>query len=171
VLFRSQIGYASRFAFPVYNPRTYITSGFQGTLGWGVATTVGVKAANPNRPVVGINGDGGFMFTVSELASAVHFKIPAVFVVFNDNAYGNVKRTQKTAFNDHVIAVDFTNPDFVRMADSFGALAIRARTPDELAKAIGKGLDTNDRPTVVEVPVDAMKSPFQFMALGRVRAG
>lgn len=165
----TQVGYASRFAFPVYNPRSYLTSGFQGTLGWGVATTVGVKAALGNKPVVGINGDGGFMYTMPELATAVHFKIPAVFVVFNDNAFGNVQRTQKLQFNGHVIATDFTNPDFVRMGDSFGALSMRAKTPDELVKAIEKGLATGDRPTLIEVPVSAMKSPFQFMALGRVR--
>jgi acetolactate synthase-1/2/3 large subunit len=165
----TQVGYASRFAFPAYQPRSYLTSGFQGTLGWGVATTVGVKAALGQRPVVGINGDGGFMYTAPELATAVHFKIPAVFVVFNDNAYGNVQRTQKTQFNGHVIATDFTNPDFVKMGDSFGALAMRAKTPDELTKAIDKGLATTDRPTLIDVPVGAMKSPFQFMALGRVR--
>jgi acetolactate synthase-1/2/3 large subunit len=165
----TQIGYASRFAFPVYNPRSYLTSGFQGTLGWGVATTIGVKAALGNKPVIGINGDGGFMYTMPELATAVHFKIPAVFVLFNDNAFGNVQRTQKQQFNGHVIATDFTNPDFVKMGDSFGALSLRAKTPDELVKAIEKGLATNDRPTLIEVPVPAMKSPFQFMALGRVR--
>jgi acetolactate synthase-1/2/3 large subunit len=165
----TQIGYASRFAFPVYNPRSYLTSGFQGTLGWGVATTIGVKAALGNKPVIGINGDGGFMYTMPELATAVHFKIPAVFVLFNDNAFGNVQRTQKQQFNGHVIATDFTNPDFVRMGDSFGALALRANSPDEQVKAIEKGLATNDRPTLIEVPVPAMKSPFQFMALGRVR--
>ena len=165
----TQIGYASRFAFPVYNPRSYLTSGFQGTLGWGVATTIGVKAALGNKPVIGINGDGGFMYTMPELATAVHFKIPAVFVLFNDNAFGNVQRTQKQQFNGHVIATDFTNPDFVKMGDSFGALALRANTPDELVKAIEKGLATNDRPTLIEVPVPAMKSPFQFMALGKVR--
>jgi len=165
----TQIGYASRFSFPVYNPRSYLTSGFQGTLGWGVATTIGVKAALGNKPVIGINGDGGFMYTMPELATAVHFKIPAVFVLFNDNAFGNVQRTQKQQFNGHVIATDFTNPDFVRMGDSFGALSLRANTPDELVKAIEKGLATGDRPTLIEVPVPAMKSPFQFMALGRVR--
>ncbi|MDQ8732381.1 thiamine pyrophosphate-dependent enzyme [Bradyrhizobium sp. LHD-71] len=166
----TQIGYASRFAFPVYNPRSYITSGFQGTLGWGVATTVGVKAALPDRPVVSINGDGGFMFTMPELATAVHFKLPIVFVVFNDNAYGNVQRIQKESFNGHVIASDLTNPDFVKLADSFGARAARVTTPAELTAAITAGLGA-DLPTVIEVPVGAMKAPFQFMNLRRVRGG
>jgi acetolactate synthase-1/2/3 large subunit len=164
----TQVGYASRFSFPVYNPRSYITSGFQGTLGWGVATTIGVKAALPDRPVVSINGDGGFMFTMPELATAVHFKLPIVFVVFNDNAYGNVQRIQKENFNGHVIASDLTNPDFVKLADSFGARSARVKTPTELTAAITAGLGA-DMPTVVEVPVGPMKTPFQFMNLRRVR--
>lgn len=164
----TQIGYASRFSFPVYNPRSYITSGFQGTLGWGVATTVGVKAALPDRPVISINGDGGFMFTMPELATAVHFKLPIVFVVFNDDAYGNVKRIQTENFNGHTIASDLTNPDFVKLADSFGARAARVTTPAELTRAITAGLAA-DMPTVIEVPVGVMKTPFQFMNLRRVR--
>lgn len=164
----TQVGYASRFSFPVYNPRSYITSGFQGTLGWGVATTVGVKAALRDRPVVSINGDGGFMFTMPELATAVHFKLPIVFVVFNDNAYGNVKRIQTENFNGHTIASDLTNPDFVRLADSFGARSARVKTPAELTAEITKGLGA-DMPTVIEVPVGVMKTPFQFMNLRRAR--
>ena len=164
----TQVGYASRFSFPVYNPRSYITSGFQGTLGWGVATTIGVKAAMPDRPVVSINGDGGFMFTMSELATAVRFKLPIVFVVFNDDAYGNVKRIQTENFNGHTIASDLTNPDFVKLADSFGARASRVTTPADLTKAITAGLGA-DMPTVIEVPVGVMKTPFQFMTPKRVR--
>jgi acetolactate synthase I/II/III large subunit len=164
----TQVGYASRFAFPVYNPRSYITSGFQGTLGWGVATTIGVKAAMRDRPVVSMNGDGGFMFTMAELATAVRFKLPIVFVVFNDDAYGNVKRIQTENFNGHTIASDLTNPDFVKLADSFGARASRVTTPADLTKAITAGLGA-DMPTVIEVPVGVMKTPFQFMTPKRVR--
>jgi acetolactate synthase-1/2/3 large subunit len=164
----TQVGYACRFSFPVYNPRSYLTSGFQGTLGWGVATTIGVKAAMRDRPVVSINGDGGFMFTMSELATAVRFKLPIVFIVFNDDAYGNVKRIQTENFNGHTIASDLTNPDFVKLADSFGARAVRAKTPAELMREITTGLGA-DMPTVVEVPVGVMKTPFQFMNLRKVR--
>jgi acetolactate synthase I/II/III large subunit len=164
----TQVGYVSRFAFPVYNPRSYIASGFQGTLGWGVATAIGVKSAVKDRPVVSINGDGGFMFTMPELATAVHFKLPIVFVVFNDNAYGNVKRIQQDNFNGHTIASDLTNPDFVKLADSFGARGARAKTPAELTKEITAGLGAS-MPTVIEVPVGRMKSPFHLMNLRRVR--
>ena len=164
----TQVAYVSRFAFPVYNPRSYIASGFQGTLGWGVATAIGVKAAVKDRPVVSISGDGGFMFTMPELATAVRFKLPVVFVVFNDNAYGNVKRIQTEQFNGHTIASDLTNPDFVKLADSFGARSARVTTPADLTKAITAGLGA-DMPTVIEVPVGVMKTPFQFMNLPKVR--
>jgi acetolactate synthase-1/2/3 large subunit len=164
----TQVAYVSRFAFPVYNPRSYIASGFQGTLGWGVATAIGVKAAVKDRPVVSISGDGGFMFTMPELATAVRFKLPIVFVVFNDNAYGNVKRIQNEQFNGHTIASDLTNPDFVKLADSFGARSARVTTPADLTKAITAGLGA-DMPTVIEVPVGVMKTPFQFMNLRKVR--
>ena len=130
----TQVGYARASRSRSINPRSYITSGFQGTLGWGVATAIGVKAALPDRPVVSINGDGGFMFTMPELATAVRFKLPIVFVVFNDNAYGNVKRIQKEQFNGHIIASDLTNPDFVKLADSFGARSARVTTPAELTR-------------------------------------
>ena len=110
------------------------------------------------------------MFTMPELATAVHFKLPVVFVVFNDNAYGNVKRFQQENFNGHVIASDLTNPDFVKLADSFGARGARAKTPAELTKEIAAGLGA-DMPTVIEVPVGPMKTPFQFMNLRRVRGG
>lgn len=165
----TQVGYVSRFAFPSYNPRSYITSGFQGTLGWGVATAIGVKAAMPDRPVLSINGDGGFMFTMTELSTAVRFKLPIVFVVFNDDAFGNVKRIQADNFNGHTIASDLTNPDFVKLADSFGARSARVTTPAELTKAVAAGFAA-DLPTVIEVPVGVMKTPFQFLTPRRVRS-
>jgi acetolactate synthase I/II/III large subunit len=165
----TQMSYVARFAFPVYNPRSYIASGFQGTLGWGAATSVGVKAAQPNRPVVSVSGDGGFMFTVQELATAVHFKLPVVFVVFNDNAFGNVKRMQQDLYGGRVIASDLTNPDFVKMADSFGAIGARAKTPEELVREVRRGLEA-DMPTVIDVPVGTFEAPFEFMTMGRVRA-
>ena len=91
----TQVGYISRFALPVYHPRTFVSCGYQGTLGWGFATALGVKVANPDKAVISVNGDGGFVFTVQELATAVQHKINTVTLVFNDGAYGNVQRMQK----------------------------------------------------------------------------
>ncbi|MGC1553677.1 MAG: thiamine pyrophosphate-binding protein, partial [Bradyrhizobium sp.] len=81
----SQVGFASWYGFPVYEPRTFISSGYQGTLGSGFPTALGAKVAHPHRPVVAITGDGGFMFGVQELATAVQFKIGVVVLVFNNN--------------------------------------------------------------------------------------
>ncbi|MEC8370088.1 MAG: thiamine pyrophosphate-dependent enzyme, partial [Pseudomonadota bacterium] len=88
---------------PVYNPRSFIASGYQGTLGWGYATGLGAKVARPNTPVLSINGDGGFMFNVQELATAVRHNINLVAVVFNDGAYGNVQRIQKLSYGNRTI--------------------------------------------------------------------
>jgi acetolactate synthase-1/2/3 large subunit len=110
------------------------------------------------------------MFTMTELSTAVRFKLPIVFVVFNDNAFGNVKRIQADNFNGHTIASDLTNPDFVKLADSFGARSARVATPAELTKAVAAGFGA-DMPTVIEVPVGVMKTPFQYLTPRRVRGG
>ena len=126
----SQVGFASWYGFPVYEPRTFISSGYQGTLGSGFPTALGAKVANPDRPVVAITGDGGFMFGVQELATAVQFNIGVVTLVFNNNAYGNVRRDQRERFDGRVVASDLVNPDFVKLAESFGVGATRVTSPD-----------------------------------------
>ena len=101
----SQVGFASWYGFPIYQPRTFITSGYQGTLGAGFPTALGAKVAHPDRAVVAITGDGGFMFGVQELATAVQYHIGVVVLVFNNNAYGNVRRDQREHFDGRVVAV------------------------------------------------------------------
>ena len=86
----TQVSYISRLAMPVYNPRSFIASGYQGTLGWGYATGLGAKVARPNTHVLSINGNGGFMFNAQELATAARHNINFVAVIFNDGAYSNV---------------------------------------------------------------------------------
>jgi acetolactate synthase-1/2/3 large subunit len=164
----TQVSYISRFALPVYHPRTFVSTGYQGTLGWGFATALGVKAANPERAVLSVTGDGGFMFTVQELATAVQHKIATVTVVFNDNAYGNVRRTQKERYGGRIIASELVNPDFVRLAESFGAQGLRARTPEELGAALRRGFASGG-PTVIEVPVGEMPNPWPVAFLPKVR--
>ncbi|HXF64304.1 MAG TPA: thiamine pyrophosphate-dependent enzyme [Caldilineaceae bacterium] len=165
----TQVGYVARFALPIYRPRTYVSTGYQGTLGWGFATGLGVKAAHPDRAVLTVSGDGGFLFTASELATAVQHRLATVNVVFNDGAYGNVRRMQKTQYGNRIIATDLHNPDFVKLAEAFGAQGLRAETPDELPAAIRQGLATVDRPTVIEVPVGEMPSPWSLSFAPRVR--
>ncbi|HEU5089374.1 MAG TPA: thiamine pyrophosphate-dependent enzyme, partial [Roseiflexaceae bacterium] len=152
----------------VYEPRTYISVGYHGTLGWGFATALGVKVATPDRPVLSVSGDGGFMFTVQELATAVQHGINTVSVVFNDGAFGNVQRMQKERYGNRVIASDLHNPDFVKLAQAFGAQGMRVHTPDELADAIRAGFAA-DVPVLIEVPVGAMPSPWPVVFLPKVR--
>src|SRR3982074_513404 len=136
----SQVGFASWYGFPIYEPRTFITSGYQGTLGSGVPTALGAKVAHPDRPVVAITGDGGFMFGVQELATAGQFNIGVVPLGFNNNAYGNVRRDQRERFDGRVVASDLVNPDFVKLAESFGVGATRVTSPETFRSALQKTL-------------------------------
>jgi acetolactate synthase I/II/III large subunit len=147
----TQVGYFARNGYPAHRPRTYIGSGYQGTLGFGYATALGAKVGVPDVPVVSIAGDGGFLYNVGELATAVHHGIAVVVVVFADGAYGNVKRIQSQTFGRE-IASTLTNPDFVALAESFGMPGHRATTPTELRQCLEVALAT-DEPALVEVPI------------------
>lgn len=160
----SQVGFASWYGFPIYEPRTFITSGYQGTLGSGFPTALGAKVAQPDRPVVAITGDGGFMFAVQELATAVQFKIGVVTLVFNNNAYGNVRRDQLQVFDGRVTAADLVNPDFVKLAESFGVGAARVSSPAEFRPALEKALaDGGPYLIAIDVPRDSEVSPWAFI--------
>jgi acetolactate synthase I/II/III large subunit len=160
----SQVGFTAWFGFPIYEPRTFITSGYQGTLGSGFPTALGAKVANPERPVVAITGDGGFMFGVQELATAVQFNIGVVTLVFNNNAYGNVRRDQIERFDGRVVASDLVNPDFVKLAESFGVRAFRVTSPDHLRPALEKALAYNGPSLIaIDVPTDSEVSPWTFI--------
>ena len=167
----TQIGFVSRIAMPVHRPRTFLSPGYQDPLGWGYATALGVKHACPATPVVSINGDGGFLFTANELATAVLHRIPLVAIVFADGSFGNVRRIQEENFGNRLIACDLANPDFVRFGESFGAAAERARTPKDLREALRRGFARADVPTVIEVPVGPFPSPWEFIHMPRLRGG
>ena len=164
----TQIGYVSRFAMPFYLPRTCVSTGYQGTFGWGFATALGVKVANPHKPVLAVSGDGGFLFTAQELATAVQQQISTVTLIFNDGAYGNVHRMQKERYENRVIASELHNPDIVKYAEAFGAQGLRAHTPEDVRHAIQQGFDTPG-PTLVDIPVEEMPSPWSLLFSPRVR--
>jgi acetolactate synthase I/II/III large subunit len=160
----SQVGFASWYGFPIYQPRTFITSGYQGTLGAGFPTALGAKVANPEKPVVAITGDGGFMFAVQELATAVQFNIGVVTLVFNNSAYGNVRRDQIQRFDGRVVASDLVNPDFVKLAESFGVAAARVAAPDHFRPALEKALAHGGPYLIaIEVPKDSETTPWTFI--------
>ncbi|MBV9131877.1 MAG: hypothetical protein JO318_04225 [Chloroflexi bacterium] len=157
----TQVGYLSQAAFPVYAPRTYISPGYQGTLGYGFPTALGARTANPNTPVLSISGDGGIGWALSELATARKFDIGLVTVIFNDQAYGNVKRSQVEQFEGRLLGTDLLNPDFVGLAESFGVRGARATTPAELEGLLRETLGPNAEPVLIDVPVPAMPNPFR----------
>jgi acetolactate synthase I/II/III large subunit len=165
----TQIGFASRLAFPVHRPRTYLSPGYQDNLGFGFATALGAQDARRDVPVVSISGDGGFLFTANELATAMRHRIPLTTVLFNDGAFGNVRRIQEERYGNRLIASDLANPDFVAFAKSFGAEAERAESPRQLQAALRRAFSRRDGPTLIEIPVGPMPSPWEFILMGRVR--
>ena len=153
------IGYMSHMLYPAYGPRTYLSTSYMGTLGWGFPAALGVKVARPDTPVVCITGDGGFLFAATELATAVQYGINTVTLVYNDNAYGNSNRDQRERFGGREIGTALRNPDFVKFAESFGADATRVRSGDDVGPVLREALG-NTRPTVIEVPMDRLPAPF-----------
>ena len=151
----SQVGFATYTgAFPVLAPRTYVSEGFQGTLGFGFPTALGAKVANRDKAVVSVTGDGGFMFGVQELATAAQYGIGLVTIVFNNHSFANVLRDQQLQFGGRTIGSRFQNPDFVRLADSFGVSARRVKEPRELQQALEAELAAA-RPALIEVALEA----------------
>ena len=167
----TQLGFAARLAFPVYKPRTFLSPGYQDNLGWGFATALGAQHARRDVPVVAISGDGGFLFTANELATAMRHRIPLVTIVFNDGAFGNVRRIQQEKYGNRLIGSDLANPDFVAFAKSFGAAAARVTSPQDLRAALRRAFADRDGPTVIEVPVGELPSPWEFIQMGRIRGG
>lgn len=159
-----QVVYAGYFGWPAYEPRTYVTCGYQGTLGYGYPTALGVKVANPDKAVVSVLGDGGFMFAVQELATAVQEDIAVIALVFNNSAYGNVRRDQKRLFGNRVCATDLHNPDFLDLAKAFGAKGYRCDSPETLRPALRQAIAEN-RPALIEVviPPDSEPSPWEML--------
>ena len=164
----TQVGYVGRMAFPVYQPRTYIHSGYQGTLGFGFATALGAKVGRLDRPVVSVSGDGGFMFNVQELSTAVRHGIDIVAIVFADGAYGNVRRMQKEDYGNKLIGVDLLNPNFPKMAESFGAAGVRTTTPEGLRRELAAALKRRGT-TLIEVAVGEMPDPWKVLIPPRIR--
>lgn len=160
----SQMGFASWYSFPVYEPRTFITSGYQGTLGAGYPTALGAKVAHPGRPVVAICGDGGFLFSVGELATAAQYGIAVVAVVFNNESFGNVRRDQQQSFAGRLIGSDLLNPDFVKLADAFGVSGARVESPQGLRPVLERAL-ADGHPWLIEVklPRGSEADPWRFI--------
>ena len=164
----SQIGFASRVALPIEQPRTFLSPGYQDNLGWGFGTALGAKAAMPDRTVLAIAGDGGFMYQVGELATAVRHNLAVVVVVFDNGGFGNVKRIQQQHYGNRLIASDLANPDFVKLADSFGVASFKALDARQLEDCLKKAFALN-APALVWVPHGDVPSPWDMIMMPKVR--
>ena len=153
----TQFGYYARTHYQVNHPKTYIDSGYSFNLGYAYPTALGVKVARPDRPVICMAGDGGFMFNSPELSTALKYGINVVAVVFRNDSYGNVARDLDDAFGG-TYGTDLHNPDFVRYAESFGAVGMRADDPMELETLIPLALERQS-PVLIEVPFGEMSIP------------
>ena len=160
----TQIGFACHLFYDHLAPRTFLTSGAAGTLGAGTAVAIGASAVS-DSPVVGIIGDGGFLFTATELATAAQHDIPCNIVVFNNGAYENVKRIQTNRFGaDRTIASTLENPDFQVLSASFGVRSWQANSPESLVPALSEAI-AHDGPSLIEVVVDSMPDPWPFLRM------
>ncbi|MDP6926295.1 MAG: thiamine pyrophosphate-binding protein [Rhodospirillales bacterium] len=149
----TQMGFYSWFGFPTYHPRTNLQAGVQGTLGFSFATALGAQVAHPDKKVVCVTGDGGFMFTSNELSTAIRHGINLVTVVFNNGGFGNVKKNQTVDYGGRLIGWDLANPNFVKFAEAFGAMGLRASSPEELRVALRQAFAA-DGPVIIEVPFE-----------------
>jgi acetolactate synthase-1/2/3 large subunit len=164
----SQMGFASRVALPIELPRTYLSPGYQDNLGWGFGTALGAKAAMPHRKVLAIAGDGGFLYQMGELATAARHNIAVVVVVFDNGAFGNVKRIQQERYGNRLIASDLHNPDFAKLAESFGVASFKALDPAQLEDALHKAFAL-EAPALVWVPHGDVPSPWDMIMMPKVR--
>ncbi|MGN6426677.1 MAG: thiamine pyrophosphate-dependent enzyme [Leifsonia sp.] len=161
----TQVGYAASACYPAYQPRTYIGPGYQGTLGYGFATALGVKAADPGRAVVSVNGDGGFAWTMQELSTMRRYGLGVATIVFHDGFYGNVRRIQKNRYGARYFSSDLTNPDYPALAAAFGIASVTARTPEQLAGVLAEVVPSGD-PVLIDVPVGEFPSPWHLIHEG-----
>ena len=158
----TQLGYYSRPRWITENPKSYIDSGYSGNLGFAFPTALGAKVGNPDKPVICVSGDGGFMYNSSEISTAVKYGINLVTVIYNDGHYGNVARDMDDDFGG-TYETDFVNPDFVKLAEAYGAVGIRAEGPLDVKNVLPKALAMN-KPVFIDVPVSRVPRPKQWSA-------
>lgn len=151
----TMMSYRMNDSFPSYHPRTYLFPSSYGTLGFSVPAAVGAKIGKPETPVVAIIGDGGFQFTMHEVATAVQFGVTLPIVIFNDSTYTAVEQAMKYESNGRVMATDLINPDYVKLAEAYGIPGVRAESPEALAEAVTAAFGRVG-PTIIDVPIPKM---------------
>lgn len=150
------------------HPRSMLTSGGLGTMGYGFPAAMGAQIGNPDRTVFCVSGDGGFQMTAFELATAVTYKVPVKVAIMNNGHLGMVRQWQQLFFNgrySHSVLKQ-SNPDFVKLAESYGAVGMRVTKPEELEPALRKAMEINDRPVILDVVVPEEENCFPMVPAG-----
>lgn len=158
----TQVGYVGRYTIPIHHPRSYLSPGYQGTLGYGYPTAIGAAVGCPDRPVVSINGDGGFGYGLAEMATVMNYGIPLIGIVFRDDAYGNVQRMHKQKFDGVHHGTELTNPDLGKLAAAFDMTGYRADDPDELRSVLSRAIDARE-PCLIDVPIGVVPDPWAIV--------
>ena len=164
----TEVGYWSHLAFPALTPRSYLTSSYFATLGYAFPTALGAKVGNPNRQVVATSGDGGFGYASSELATAVQEGLNVVTILFNNESFGASYADQENRFGGRVIGTRIHNPDYAKLAESYGAVGMKLASHQELGPALRDALKENS-PVLIEVPIPNLEPPFQISPPGMIR--
>jgi acetolactate synthase-1/2/3 large subunit len=154
------INYWMEWRYPVLVPRTFLYPVGSAVLGYGVPAAIGAQIARPGTPVVCVVGDGGFMFSVNELATAVKYRLPIAFLVMNDDRYGAIKWLQEQMFGGRWGEADLANPDFMALASAFGARGERVPSVSALPDAL-RAAFAADRPTVLELRTE-IEPPWEL---------
>jgi acetolactate synthase-1/2/3 large subunit len=156
----------SALYFQALKPRTFISSGGLGTMGFGFPAALGAKVACPDRPVVDIAGDGSFLMTEQELACSVTENIPVTVIVLNNSVLGMVAQWQRMLYKRRYMAVDLgKTPDFVKLAEAYGAQGFRAKSMEEFQKAVKTALKSKVT-TVIDVPIGSEQDVVPFVPPG-----
>ena len=148
----------STLTLRIDRPRSFLGPSGNSTLGFGLPTALGAKCARPDRPVVCLMGDGGFLFTLQELLTAVEEKLPVVTIVIDDGGYSAIREYQREGYGSRFIGVDFAvRPDYVKLAESMGASGLRVERPDDIRQTVRDALGSR-RPTVIHIPISRSES-------------
>lgn len=147
----SEMGYRMHFDYPAYAARTFFYPSNYIALGWGLPAALGAAVALPDRPVVSVSGDGGFLMTAQELATAVRYQLKLIALVHNDAAYGAIRNIQHRKHEGRFVDTDLNNPDFVKLAEAYGMPAVRAATVETFRQALRAAL-ARSGPSLIEVP-------------------
>jgi len=153
--------------FDAYAPRTFFSSGGLGTMGWGFPAAIGAKAARPDVPVVDIAGDGSFCMTENSLATSVEEELPVVVVVLNNRMLGMVAQWQRLFYGRRYVGVKLgSSPDFVKLAEAYGAEGVRPESIGDFEKAVRQAVEA-EATTVIDVPIDPEENVFPMVPPGK----